>query len=48
MQRMKDEGAFRAMQAARMHSAYVWDESERRRQRILELETELAEIKSRR
>jgi len=47
MQRMTDEGAFHALQASRMQWIHVWDESERRRQRILDLETELAEVKAR-
>jgi ADP-heptose:LPS heptosyltransferase len=44
MHRMKDEAAFQVIQAARMHSAYVWNEAERRRERILQLESQVARL----
>jgi hypothetical protein len=47
MYRMKDEAAFKVMQASRMHSAYVWYEAERRRERIIELEAKLARLSNR-
>ena len=44
MQQLKDEGAFRVLNAARVQTAHLWGMSEFQRQHILTLEASIAKL----